>query len=131
MENGRIDRPAVVRGTPLAELQTPALIASAMKAGQGAKIAELRLALVQAGIHSIDQQAQALGLRRSTAWAVLRANHKASGLSAKIVKRMLASHQLPPAARETLRDYVEKKLAGSFGHNSSSVKNFRKQIGGP
>lgn len=130
MENARPTRPDVVFGTPPSERQAPVLIASAMKAGQGAKIAELRLALLRAGFHSIDQQAQALGLRRSTTWAVLRANHKASGLSAKIVKRMLASDQLPPDARETLRNYVEKKLAGSFGHNSRSVNNFRKQIAG-
>ena len=104
-------------------------IASSAKMKQSEKIAELREALVKAGSHSLDAQAAALNLSRSTAWAVLRGNHKASGLSAKIVRRMLASPQLPAEVRMRLREYVEEKLAGSFGHPEPSRRRFKTSVG--
>jgi hypothetical protein len=51
----------------------------AAKARQVAKIKELGAALAADGFVTLDEQARALGLSRSTAWAVLKANHKASG----------------------------------------------------
>jgi hypothetical protein len=53
------------------------------KARQSIKIREFGAALRRAGINSLDAQARALGLKRSTAWTILNAGHKASGLSAK------------------------------------------------
>jgi hypothetical protein len=104
-------------------------IASSVKMKQCEKIAELREALVKAGSHSLDAQAAALNLSRSTAWTVLRGKYKASGLSGKIVRRMLASPQLPAEARLRLREYVEEKLAGSFGHPEPSRRRFKTSIG--
>ena len=63
---------------------------ASMKARQCSKIAELRWAL-RAGYPSLDKQASALGLGRSTTWAVLQASHKCSGLSGSVIKRMLRS----------------------------------------
>jgi predicted ATPase len=111
-----------------ASQQTPRSIASSLKMKQGKKIAVLREALVQAGLYSLDEQAAALNLSRSTAWTVLRGSHKASGLSAKIVKRMLASPQLPAEARIKLREYVDEKLAGSFGHRKQCTRRFKMRI---
>jgi hypothetical protein len=66
----------------------PSASMSAMKARQCAKISELRQRLVQAGYDSLGTQAVALGLSRSTTWALLQANHKSSGLSGAVIKRM-------------------------------------------
>jgi predicted DNA-binding transcriptional regulator AlpA len=87
------------------------------KARQSAKIRELRGALIEAGLLTIDQQAKALGLSRSTTWTILKANHKASGLSASIINRMLASPQLPPLVRAKVLEYIAERAAGLHGHN--------------
>ena len=91
-----------------------------MKARQSCKIRELGDALITAGFLTLDEQARALGLSRSTAWTVLKANHKASGLAAGTINRMLSSPALPPRARATILTYVEEKLAGLYGHNKRS-----------
>ena len=58
---------------------------SEAKARQSNKIRELRLALRRAGLIGLDEQAQALGLPRSTTWKILKGGHKASGLSAMVI----------------------------------------------
>jgi hypothetical protein len=95
-----------------------------MKARQSAKIAEIGEALVKAGCLGLDAQAAALGLSRSTTWTILKANHKASGLSAGIVSRILASPRLPAPVRIKLREYVEEKVGGSYGHSGTQLRNF-------
>jgi hypothetical protein len=102
---------------------------SHMKAMQCSQIRELRKALVRAGHLTLDQQTESLGLGRSTAWMILQGNHKHSGLSAAIIKRMLASQQLPPHARKILLEYVEDKLAGAYGHNQTQLRRFRERLG--
>jgi hypothetical protein len=72
-------------------------------------------ALDHAGFRSLDAKAKALGLPRSTTWTILQGSHKTSGLSAATVQRMLASPQLPAAARAAILAYVEAKTAGTFG----------------
>ena len=101
---------------------------SHMRAMQRSKIREFRQALVK-GVLTLDQQAESLGLGRSTAWTTLRGNHKHSGLSAAIIKRMLSSQQLPPPARKILLEYVEEKLAGAYGHNQTQLRRFRERLG--
>lgn len=108
--------------------RTPASISATMKAKQSVKIGELRQALRDEGFHPLDQQAAVLGLSRSTAWTVLNGNHKASGLSAAVIKRMLASPQLPPKARQVLMEYIEQKTAGSYGHSKHQVQRFRARL---
>ena len=58
---------------------------------QANKINEIKAALIDAGRAALDEQAKALGLRRSTTWAILTGTHKASGISAGIVIRMLSA----------------------------------------
>ena len=118
--------PTAVNG--VAVRRTPASISSNIRAMQSAKIRELRHALVDAGVLGLNQQAKSLGLSRSTAWAVLKGNHKASGLSATIIKRMLASPQLPPSATKVILEYVAKKSTGAYGHNEDRLRIFRAEL---
>lgn len=99
-----------------------------MKARQAAKLRELHDALVRAGYASIDQQASALGLSRSTTWHVVKGNHKGSGLSAAVIKRVLRSPQLPDSARAVLNEYIEERLAGGYGHSGGRLRTFRLQL---
>jgi hypothetical protein len=94
------------------------------KSRQAIRIKELGAALAAAGLFSVAEQARALGLSRSTAWAVLKANHKASGLAAGTINQMLSSPALPPRARVTILIYVEEKLAGLYGHNKTQLRRF-------
>jgi hypothetical protein len=86
-----------------------------MKARQSAKIQKLGQALIDAGLCTLDDQANALGLPRSTAWTILKACHKNYGLSAAVIERMLRSSKLPPRARAILVEYVEEKSFGLYG----------------
>ena len=81
------------------------------------KIKKIGDALVKAGFETLDEQAKLLGLPRSTTWTILRANHKKSGISPRIINRMLKSPRLPRSVRATILDYVEEKTEGSLGHN--------------
>jgi hypothetical protein len=109
-------------------IRTEEKISSALKGRQAAKIGEVRIALVEAGYLTIDQQAAALGLARSTAWTVLKANHKCSGLSASVVTRVLNSPQLPPRVRRIVEEYIERKCAGAYGHTPKRLQAFRAQL---
>jgi hypothetical protein len=95
-----------------------------LKGCQAAKIREIAEGLIAEGIDSIDAQAKALGLRRSTAWTILKSKHKTSGLSPKIINCMLAQPQLPPRVRATILDYIEEKASGRYGHNASVRRKF-------
>jgi hypothetical protein len=115
---------------------TPGVL-SEMKARQSAKIRELGQALIDAGVRTLDAQADALGLRRSTAWTILKTRHKGTGLSAAITERMLRSSKLPPRARAILVEYVEEKSFGLYGGSRrqqqrfcrSPVQHYRKLVG--
>ena len=84
---------------------------------QANKIREIRAALIDAGLVALDEQAKALGLRRSTTWAILSGTHKASGLSAGIVIRMLSAPDLPLPVRRKILEYIREKSDGIYGHN--------------
>ena len=102
--------------------------AAHMRASQVSKIRELRQALIRAGLVSLDQQAAALGLSRSTTWAVLKGNHKCSGLRAALIARMWAAPHLPPAAKRILADYVVEKSHGAYGHSDVIRRRFVAQL---
>jgi hypothetical protein len=65
-----------------------------VKARQASKIREIGKALITAGFVSLNAQAKVFGLPRSTAWTILSAKHKGTGLSARIIYRMLSSGEL-------------------------------------
>ena len=95
-----------------------------MKARQSAKIREIANALVAAGFHTLDAQARILNVGRSTAWTILKSNHKGSGLSAKILNRMLSVRRLPPVVRKILLEYIEEKASGRYGHSAKLRRRF-------
>jgi hypothetical protein len=111
-------RVPVFPGAPLKSKLTEA------KARQATRIKELGGALTASGLVTLDEQARALGLSRSTAWVVLKANHKASGLAAGTINQMLSSPALPARARVAILTYIEEKLAGLYGHNKTQLRRF-------
>ena len=95
-----------------------------VKARQTAKIREIADALCLAGYVGLDAQAAVLGLSRSTAWSIRQAPHKASGLRAAVINRMLAAPELPPAVRKIILEYVNEKAAGLYGHRAAVRRKF-------
>lgn len=84
--------------------------------------------LRDAGLIALDEQAQALGVNRSTAWTILNATQHLSGLSAKIVNRMLMHPQLPPLVRDKVQEYINEKLAGNYGHNPVQCARYLRRL---
>jgi hypothetical protein len=103
---------------------------SDVKERQASKIKELAHVLVSAGFVSLDDQANALGLSRSTTWTILKAQHKNYGLSAALIKRVLANPDLHPRIRAKLNEYVREKATGSFGHNGTQLRRFTQLLAG-
>ena len=101
-----------------------------VKAQQARKIRELGYALNTEGYVTLDQQAKTLGLGRTTAWTILKANHKASGLSAAVINRMLAAPRLPPLVRDKILEYIDEKIAGSYGHSKTQIQRFTARLSG-
>ena len=95
---------------------------------QASRIRDLRQALIEAGHKSLDQQATALGLCRSTTWTVLRGDHKCSGLGAALVARMWVTRELPPTARTILANYIIEKSQGAYGHKDDQRERFIAQL---
>jgi hypothetical protein len=100
----------------------------AMRARQAAKLGELRQALLDEGYRSLDQQAAALGLGRSTTWVILQGHHKLSGLRAATLNRMLRSERIPLATKRILEEYIEEKCAGVYGHTGAALRKFCAQL---
>ena len=96
----------------------------AMKARQTRKIEQLREIFLTNGRLRVREQAKLLGLCPSTAHAVLQRNYKNSGLSAAIIKRMLACPNLPERARTIILEYRDEKIAGLYGHTRSQRRKF-------
>jgi hypothetical protein len=95
-----------------------------LKSRQANKIREISEALVSSGFRTLAAQSRVLGLRRSTTWTILRGNHKSSGLSAKIIGRILTASDLPPRVRAKVLEYVEDKASGRFGHSAKLRRKF-------
>jgi hypothetical protein len=86
-----------------------------MKARQNSKIREIGETLRTAGFLTLDQQANALGLCRSTTWTIVQGNHKTSGIRPALINRMLAAPQLPVSVRARILEYVEERSAALYG----------------
>ena len=97
------------------------------KERQALKLAEIREALVAAGYNTTAKQAAVLGVGRSTAWWLL--NHdKRAGPSAKVIKRILLSPQIPRRVRRKVEQYVEEKVRGIYGHSEQRTHWFSEQF---
>jgi hypothetical protein len=75
-------------------------------------------ALVKAGYTSLDAQAKALGLPRSTAWTVVACKHKLGRLSMNTTRRMLANHALPTEVRTVVEAYLGALHSKAVGRKS-------------
>jgi plasmid maintenance system antidote protein VapI len=76
---------------------------------QSAKIAEIGEALRSLRIISLDAQAKALGVHRSTAWTIVRKKHKLGRLSAKTIKRILANPGTPGSVLSLIHQYLAER----------------------
>ena len=98
------------------------------KALSSVKIEEIATTLAECGFVALDEQAYVLGLSRSTAWTVIRAMHKNSGLSAMTINRMLDTGRLPPRVRLKLLEYIAEKMSGAYGDQEQRLKAFASRI---
>jgi predicted DNA-binding transcriptional regulator AlpA len=80
--------------------------------------------LIATGYLRLDDQATVLGLSRSTTWTIVQSKHKNTGISASVIKQMLAQPQLPSLARTKIYEYVEQKSLGMYGHKPNQVRRF-------
>ena len=76
-------------------------------------IQHIREALVASGYTSLDQQAKALGIHRSTAWTIIKATHKLGRLSRKTTVRILANPDTPPSVRAVIQQYLAERSIGA------------------
>jgi transcriptional regulator with XRE-family HTH domain len=62
------------------------------KVRRSIKLREVELVLRRAGLITLDEQARALGLSRTTTWKILRGNRKSFEPSAASINRILRAH---------------------------------------
>src|SRR5262245_23050423 len=99
----------------------------AAKARQASRLAEIRAALIASGFDTTVKQAAVLGLGRSTAWAFLNRDKSAGG-TAKVIKRILSSPNLPTAVRRKVEEYVKEKSTGLYGHTDQQSEAFSDKL---
>jgi hypothetical protein len=113
---------------PFASWPFPAALAATMRARHASKIQQLQIALEAAGFRVLDEQANALGLSRSTTWTIVAGKHKSSGLSATIINRMLTNPSLHPLVRATVLEYAREKATGQYGHTKVQLRRFSARL---
>ena len=92
---------------------------------QQRRILEISEILSRHGYCTVNQQARILNVPRSTAWTILRPTHKHSGLTVRVLRRILSSRELPPEARQKVLDYLHEKADGRFGSNRNCQRRFK------
>ena len=63
-------------------------------------------ALIRSNYTSLDAQARALGISRSTAWTVIKQKHKLGRLYVNTTMKILANPELPVEVRAAVEAYV-------------------------
>ena len=58
---------------------------------------------------TLDDQAKALGIHRSTAWTIVKTKHKLGRLSTKTTKRILANPATPASVRAIVQRYLAER----------------------
>jgi hypothetical protein len=66
-------------------------------------------ALIASGYTTLDDQAKALGIHRSTAWTIVKTKHKLGRLSTKTTKRILANPATPASVRAIIQRYLAER----------------------
>jgi hypothetical protein len=67
-------------------------------------------ALISSGCVTLDQQARALGLGRSTAWNIIKHKHKCARLAAKTINRILTNPETPPTVRAVVEQTHPREM---------------------
>jgi hypothetical protein len=65
-------------------------------------------ALFKTGYTSLDAQAKALGLKRSTTWTIMKTKHKLGHLNNKTARCILANPHTPHSLRELIERMLEE-----------------------
>jgi hypothetical protein len=73
------------------------------------KLHHISEALVASGYTTLDDQAKALGIHRSTAWTIIKTKHKLGRLSTKTTKRILANPATPASVRAIVQRYLAER----------------------
>ena len=73
------------------------------------RLQDIADALVAAGYTSLDEQAKALGVTRSTAWNIVNGKNKLDRLARKTTKRILANPDTPPSVRAIIQQYLAER----------------------
>ena len=76
---------------------------------QGRPIHLIADALIKAGYTSLDEQARALGVSRSTAWTIVKTKHKLGRLNAKTTRCILANPDTPVSVRAIIHSILDRK----------------------
>jgi hypothetical protein len=91
--------------------------------------ARIANALRASGFHSLDAQARALGLCRSTTWTIVASQHKIGRLSTKVLARMLANPELPPLVRAAIEGRDETGPASLDQRGSEDAALLQRAVG--
>src|SRR5262249_38040984 len=73
------------------------------------KLHHISEALIASGYTTLDDQAKALGIHRSTAWTIIKTKHKLGRLSTKTTKRILANPATPASVRALVQRYLAER----------------------
>ena len=95
---------------------------SEAKEKQALKLAEIRETLVAAGYDTTAKQAAILGIGRSTAWVLLNRDKRA-GPSAKVIKRILSSPQVPKAVRHEKSNSMSGRRSAAYMDIANNGRN--------
>jgi hypothetical protein len=87
----------------------------------GIRLQHISKALIACGYTSLDQQAKALGIHRSTAWTIIKTKHKLGRLSAKTTSRILANPETPSRVRAVIQQYLAERSITAGGNNRESA----------
>jgi hypothetical protein len=75
-------------------------------------------ALIEAGYISLDTQAKALGLNRSTVWNIMKSKHKLGRLNSKTARCIWANPDTPASVRAIIDAVFQTNLLQSSERNN-------------
>lgn len=85
-------------------------------------------ALIASGYTSLDEQAKALGLHRSTTWTIIKKKQKLGRLCAKTIDRILSNPETPAAVRIAVQQYAVQKSSARKSRRPTQTRR-REQMG--
>jgi hypothetical protein len=97
--------------TPHHQFQEDRVSGSAKQRNCTVRIQHIADALIASGYTSLDEQARALGINRSTTWTIVKTKHKLDRLSEKTTRCILANPELPAPVRAVMQQYLTERSA--------------------